>query len=117
MKGPPITVKCDCGNSSHVPYGEAWTCERCGRSWDTTQIPSEEYWGIMREMRQYRMQAMMFAVIIAVVFAAVAIATGPRAFALTPIIIGFWFLWYMPQWRRKVRAAARNVPRWKLTPE
>ena len=55
MKGPPITVSCHCGEVRHIPYGEAWTCEKCGRRWNTAQIPAEDYWGIMREMRTYRL--------------------------------------------------------------
>jgi hypothetical protein len=117
VKGPPITVKCDCGNVHYVPYGEAWTCERCGRTWNTSQIPPEQYWGILRDMRRYRIQAMVMALVIGAAFAILAITTGPGVFALVPVPLGFWFLWYMPQWRRKVRAAARSLPTWHLSPE
>jgi len=55
VKGPPITVSCKCGEVRHVPYGETWQCEKCGRRWNTAQIPAEDYWGIMREMRNYRL--------------------------------------------------------------
>ncbi len=117
MRGPPITVKCDCGTVSQVPYGDTWTCERCGKRWNTAQIPSEQYWGIMSEMRRYRLQAMGVAVGIAATFITLGLTVGQRFFVLAPIALGAWFLWYMPQWRRKVRLAARNLPRWKLTPE
>ena len=117
MKGPPITVTCDCGDVRRVPYGETWTCEVCGRSWNTGQIPSDEYWGIMRRMRRYRLQAMGVAVGIAVTFVALGLTVGERFFVMTPIALGAWFVWYMPQWRRRVRAATRSLPTWKLTPE
>src|SRR5712691_8002156 len=42
VKGPPITVKCDCGRVSLVPYGATWTCEDCGTRWNTSQIPAEQ---------------------------------------------------------------------------
>jgi hypothetical protein len=117
MKGPPITVKCDCGNVNHVPYGDAWTCERCKRRWNTAQIPHDEYWGIMKQMRWFRFQAMGVAVAIAVTFFLLGATVEKRFFVLAPLVLGAWFLFYMPQWRRKVRAAARNLPTWKLTPD
>ena len=107
MKGPPVTVRCDCGDVQYVPYGETWQCERCGRRWNTALIPSEQYWGVLREMRRYRLQAMGVAVAIAGTFVALGITMGQRFFVLAPVALGAWFLWYMPQWRRKVRAAAR----------
>src|SRR5712692_10077508 len=107
MRGPPITVRCDCGTVSYVPYGETWRCERCGKRWNTAQIPSEQYWGILSEMRRYRLQAMGVAVGIAATFITLGLTVGQRFFVLAPIALGAWFLWYMPQWRRKVRLAAR----------
>jgi hypothetical protein len=117
VRGPPITVKCDCGQVQYVAYGEAWQCPDCGRRWNTAQIPSEEYWGIMREMRRYRLQAIAAALLIGAGFAALAATTGPRALAVAPIVMGGWFFFFMPRWRRKVRARARSLPRWQLHPE
>ena len=71
MRGALITVTCDCGERHYVPYGERLECT-CGRSWDTNQIPGDEYWGIMHDMRRYRFRAMGMAV---------AIAAGAIAFA------------------------------------
>ena len=73
VKGPPITVSCKCGEVRHVPYGETWTCETCGRRWNTAQIPEAEYWGIMREMRNYRLVVVGIALGLAVVFGALAL--------------------------------------------
>jgi hypothetical protein len=114
VKGPPITVSCTCGKVHYVPYGEVWTCERCGRTWDTRQIPSGEYWGIMKRMRRYRLEAMGIALAIAAVFVTLGLTVGQRFFVFAPLALGAWFLFYMPQWRRKVRAAARSLPTWKL---
>jgi hypothetical protein len=100
-----------------VPYGETWTCERCGRRWNTGQIPSEEYWGILKQMRRYRLEAMGVAVLIAAVFVTLGLTIGQRFFLMAPLALGVWFLWYMPGWRKKVRAAARSLPTWDLTPE
>jgi Flp pilus assembly protein TadB len=117
MRGAPITIKCDCGEMKHVPYGERWDCPTCGRRWNTNQIPAEEYWGIMKEMRRYRLQVMGFAVVVAVTFAVLAIVLGPRVMLLAPIVVAGWYLLYMPRWRQKVRRRARNLPKWQLQPE
>jgi hypothetical protein len=51
------------------------------------------------------------------VFVTLGLNFGPRYFFMVPIAVGFWFILYMPRWRQKVRAAARSLPTWNLTPE
>ena len=43
LGGPPIAVTCECGEKHDAAYGEVWACERCGRRWDTNQIPRAQY--------------------------------------------------------------------------
>jgi hypothetical protein len=117
MRGARITVRCDCGETTYLEYGEIWTCHSCDRRWNTTQISEAEYWGIMRQMRQYRLQVMGVAVAIAIGFVLLGVAMGPWVWLLAPVVITFWLLIFMPRWRRKVRAAARSLPTWKLRPE
>jgi hypothetical protein len=117
MRAPPITVACDCGEMKHVSYGETWVCERCGRRWNTNQIPAEEYWGILRDMRRMRLGVIGIAVGLAVVFGLLALLVAESLFLLLPLVLGGWFFWYMPWWRRKVRRHARNLPKWNLRPE
>ncbi len=117
MRAPPITVRCDCGQLEYVPYGNTWECPSCGRRWNTNQIPADEYWGILREMRRYRLQVIGVALAVGGGFAALSIIMGTRALLLVPLVMGGWFYFYMPQWRRKVRGRARNLPTWQLRPE
>ncbi len=117
MRGARITVRCDCGEVHYVDYGDIVECPNCHRRWDTNQIPADEYWGVMRDMRRYRFQAMWTAAVIAGAAGAFALVThGPVMPIFLPVMMG-WFFFYMPQWRRKVRAAARSLPTWKLRPE
>lgn len=116
VKGPPITVKCDCGRVEHVRYGETWSCA-CGRRWNTAQIASQEYEAILREMRRFRLSAIGAAVVVGGVFTVLALAVSQSLFLLLPVVLGVWYMWYMPLWRRKVRRRARNLPTWRLTPE
>jgi hypothetical protein len=114
---PPITIACDCGELKHVPYGETWACERCGRRWNTAQIPAAEYDGLLRDMRRLRLVPIAIAVATAIVFALLAIFVAETLFLLLPVVLGAWFLAYMPWWRRRIRRRARSAPKWKLRPE
>jgi Flp pilus assembly protein TadB len=117
MKGPPITIRCECGETKQVPYGERWTCEGCGRRWNTAQIPAAEYDGILREMRRFRLTAIAAALVLGVGFTIAAVTVSQSLFLLLPVVLAAWYIWYMPLWRRKVRRRARSLPKWQLTPE
>src|SRR5262249_25070269 len=66
VRGAQITVRCDCGGIGYVPYGERWECPTCHRRWNTGQIPAEEYWGIMRDMRRMRISVILTALALVV---------------------------------------------------
>ena len=117
MRGAQITVRCDCGDIGYVSYGERWVCRKCRRSWNTAQIPADEYWGIMRDMRRMRLTVMGVALCLVVPIAALTPFLGVRMLMLLPIVLGFWFIFYMPRWRRRVREQARSLRKWKLRPE
>jgi Flp pilus assembly protein TadB len=117
VKGPPITIRCECGEVRQVPYGERWSCEQCGRSWNTAQIPAAEYNGILREMRRFRLSAIGFAVVIAVAFVVLAVAVSQSLVLMLPVVLAGWYLFYMPMWRRRVRRRARTLPTWQLRQE
>src|SRR5262245_65925969 len=90
MRGAPITIRCDCGQVERIPYGQTWQCPDCGRRWNTEQIPADEYWGIMREMRRYRLQVLGISVVLGIAFAlALANLTGRRVLPLKRATMGF----------------------------
>ena len=117
MRGAQITVRCDCGEIGYVAYGGRWVCGKCRRAWNTAQIPAEEYWGIMRDMRNTRIKVILVALSMVVPIAALLPFLGLRIIILLPLMMGFWFIFYMPRWRRRVREQARNLTKWKLRPE
>jgi hypothetical protein len=117
MRGALITVRCDCGETGHVPHGERWRCGKCRRSWDTSQIPADEYWEIMRDMRRMRLSVIGTALGLVLPIAALAPFAGVRILLLLPVVMSFWYMFYMPRWRRQVRERTRNLRRWKLHPE
>jgi hypothetical protein len=117
VKGVPITVTCKCGQARHVAYGDTWQCEECGRRWNTGQIPADVYWGIMREMRTYRVVVIGIALGFGIVFGLLAFLVAQRLLLLLPIVLAVWFIWFMPWWRRRLRRRSRSLPTWKLEPE
>ena len=52
--GPRITLTCKCGEKNYLQYGERWTCDKCGRSWNTLRIPLEQYAEIRRTQLRFR---------------------------------------------------------------
>ena len=54
LSGPPITITCDCGTKRELRYGETWTCQQCGRIWDTNDIPRDDYELIRRVQLRFR---------------------------------------------------------------
>jgi hypothetical protein len=117
MHGALITVRCGCGQTAYIPYGQKWECPLCGRIWNTNQIPAGEYWGIMREMRLYRLVAMGVALVIAAAGVVLSLLVGKQFLIPAFVFLGFWFICFMPYWRRRVRRRARSLPIWGLRPE
>src|SRR2546429_5447719 len=102
MRKPPITIKCECGEAKDVVYGERWRCERCGRSWNTQQIPAEEYDGLLRRMRRCRLEAFGLAAILAAILIPLIVVVSPAYIFLTPVVAAAWLFLYLPRWRRRI---------------
>jgi hypothetical protein len=117
MGKPPITIKCECGDTRAVAYGERWRCERCGRSWNTQQIPAEEYEGLLRRVRRHKIEAIAAGAITAGVLLPLIVFGGTRFILLIPAVMMAWLFLFLPFWRRRYRRTARGAPRWELHPE
>ena len=116
-KPPPIRVTCECGEVESVAYGERWTCATCGRRWNTAQIPADAYTGRNRQMRRLELEILGFGVVVLAVFVPlVLLVSGAFVFAAL-VVAAAWMFLYMPFWRRRVRRATAEAPRWELRPE
>jgi hypothetical protein len=118
LRGPPITVSCECGEKRELHYGETWDCERCGKRWNTRQIPPEQYDLIRRTQLRFR----LVPIVLGSVVAALAIfftLTGNifNVFVLLPMAMVVWFSFVRPAHRRRYRRAIADLPRWELRPE
>ena len=116
MRKPPITISCECGERKDVAYGDRWRCERCGRSWNTQQIPAEEYEGLLRRMRRHKLEAVAAGALAAAVIIPL-VVVSERFILLVPMVMAIWLFVFLPFWRRRYRRSARSAPRWQLHPE
>jgi hypothetical protein len=118
LRGPPIAITCECGEKRDLHYGEAWTCERCGKRWNTQQIPAEQYELIRRTQLRFRVLPVVFGLVVASA-AAFFTLTGNvfSVFILMPLAMMTWFIFIRPAHRMRYRRAIAELPRWTLRPE
>ena len=118
LRGPPIAVTCECGEKRDLRYGERWRCESCGRTYDTTRIPRQDYEAIRRTQLRFR----VLPVLLGLGVAGLAIfftLTGNTfsVFFLLPVALTTWFVFVRPFHRRRYRRAIADLPRWELRAE
>ena len=118
LGGPPISITCECGLKHDLKYGEAWTCESCGRRWNTKQIPREQYEVVRRTQLRFRVLPVLLGLVV-LGFAVFFTLTGNlfSVFLLLPVGLSVWFVFLRPFHRRRYRAAIADLPRWELHPE
>jgi hypothetical protein len=114
---PPITISCECGEKRDVAYGERWRCETCGRTWNTGQIPAEEYEQLLRSVRRHKLEALGLGGGAAAVLVPLIVFVSATFIALVPLAMMGWLLVFLPRWRRRYHRTARTAPRWELHPE
>lgn len=117
LSGPPITVTCGCGEVRYLHYGERWQCEKCGTSWNTNQIPREEYAAVRRLQRRH-IATPAIVLLVAAVTVALFIALG-RVYSviLLPLALTCWFMFVRPIQRRRLDEELAELPKWELKPE
>ena len=118
IKGPRITVNCECGQTRYLAYGEEWRCEDCARHYDTSRIPREEYEEIRKLSLRFRLLPIAFGSVVALL-AIVFTLTGniPGVFFLLPVALVTWFVFIRPFHRKRYREAIKGLPVWQLRSE
>ena len=115
MGAPDIAITCDCGHVGRVPLGDRLVCERCGRTWDTSQIPRDEYDALMRRVRRYSLVTVAPPLLLSAVLIPLAVIVDVRyAFILFVLVMAYALL-VLPQLRKRARKdVLESAPRWKL---
>lgn len=117
LHGPPITVRCRCGERRDLAYGEVWQCAECDLRWDTRQIPREQY----QRIRVVQLRFRMVPVVLGLAVAALALVfylTGNTysMFILIPVALMGWMTLLRPFQRNRYRRAIADLPQWRLRP-
>jgi hypothetical protein len=117
-RGPLITISCKCGESERLHYGERWTCEKCGRTWDTRKIPLEEYAELRRTQLRYRRVPILISTLSLVCIVAFIIA-GKALGGLLLVAFGLtgWSMFVHPFHKRRYREKLARLPTWDIEPE
>jgi len=119
MRAPRITQRCDCGADALVAYGERWTCESCGRTYDTTEIPDADFRAIQDLRRRYRLIGGLGVALVAafVLFLALT-AQEFQLFIGLPTVLLVWFMYVRPFMRTRYRRRVLELTRsWTLRAE
>ena len=93
-----------------MPHGETWTCETCGRRWNTAQIPADAYDRRRRRMRRFELEVLGFGVLILALFVPLVLFVSSAYLCWASCVAAAWMFLYMPFWRRRVRRAAAEAP-------
>jgi hypothetical protein len=116
--GPRITLTCKCGEKNYLQYGERWTCDKCGRSWNTLRIPLEQYAEIRRTQLRFRRIPIAVSALSLVCIVAFVIAGKPFGGL---ILVGFaataWSMFARPFHKRRYREALAKLPSWEIEPD
>jgi hypothetical protein len=117
-RGPPITIACECGERRYLHYGERWTCEKCGRTWNTRRIPLEEYAELRRAQFRYRRVPIVVSTL-SLVCVVVFIVLGKAFGGLILVAFGVtaWSMFGHPFHKRRYREQLAKLPTWKIEPE
>jgi len=117
-RGPPITLTCDCGERRYLRYGERWTCETCGKTWNTARIPIEQYAAIRGTQLRYRRVPIAISVFaLAAVIACIVVGKALGGLIVVAVLATTWSMFFRPLHRRKYREAIADLPSWQIEPE
>ncbi|HTU86464.1 MAG TPA: hypothetical protein VMF57_12870 [Solirubrobacteraceae bacterium] len=117
-RGPPITLRCECGERQELRYGELWTCQTCGRSWSTLHIPVAEYDQLRRtELRYRRLPVAVAAVVMALLIVLILAGRTFAGIVLVAVVATAWTVYGRPRWTRRYLRASQNRPSWTIGPE
>ena len=119
MAAPRITLRCDCGAEALVAYGELWTCDSCGRTYDTNRIPDADYRVIQDLRRRYRVAGYIGVSLVAAFVLLLALtAQQYQIFLGLPGVLLVWFMYVRPFMRRRYVRRVRALTRtWTLKAE
>jgi hypothetical protein len=119
MAAPRITLRCDCGAEALVAYGERWTCDSCGRTYDTTGIPEGDFAAIQALRTRYRVVGYAGISLVAAFILLLALTAQEfQLFIGLPFVLIVWFMYVRPLMRSRYMRRVGELQRtWTLKAE
>jgi hypothetical protein len=118
VKGPRITVTCECGHQTRAHYATRFDCEGCDRTYDTSRIPPGDYERLASVVRRFRYMGWAFGSVLALL--ALWLVTQGQIFVTLIGMMSILFVWWSygrPFVRGRYHKALTSLPRWDLTAE
>ena len=110
-----LTVTCRCGASGGLAVGEgAWTCPSCERQYGTSGVDTSEYLRVTHQLAVIKRYAWGGGAVILAVTGAIALVR-PTALLAAPVLLAGYYFWYLPRYRRQLRAVYASLPEWRLS--
>lgn len=117
-RGPPITLKCECGETRYLRYGDRWSCEQCGRGWDTAKIPMDQYAAIRATQLRFRRVPLAISVLALIcIVACIVVGKALGGLLVVAVLATTWSMFFRPLHRRRYREALAQLPSWEIEPD
>lgn len=117
-RGPPITLKCECGETRYLRYGDRWSCEQCGRCWDTAKIPMDQYAAIRATQLRFRRVPLAISVLALIcIVACIVVGKALGGLLVVAVLATTWSMFFRPIYRRRYREALAQLPSWQIEPD
>ena len=108
-------MDCECGASATVDYGERWTCETCGRVYDTRRVPEDEVDALYAGVRRFKLITVGPPLVGAIVLVPLAVLDDLKWGILLFILTAAWGLLVLPLVRTRTRTFVHeSTSRWSL---
>jgi uncharacterized membrane protein len=85
--------------------------------WNTERIPAEEYGSLVRDLRRYKLEMLVAAVLALGVLLVLVFFVDESLVFVVPVFLAALAIFYGPIWKKKVRRRIAERPRWNLEPE
>ena len=83
--------------AAYLRYGERWTCEKCGKTWNTNRIPVEQYAAIRATQMRYRRIPIAISVFaLAAVIACILVGKAVGGLLVIGILATTWSMFFRP---------------------
>jgi hypothetical protein len=114
VKPLALVVSCGCGERGRVEPGASWSCPVCGRTYDTADIPGDEYAAVASEVNRTKLRALIGFAVIAAVFVPLGFLLGAELWITGAVVLAVFYFAYGPKLKRDVRRIVRDLPLWEI---